>query len=514
MLFDASGNVIATLGLACPPPWEVRESGKHPGRCYFFNLYTDVSAWSLPPWPGLSAVVHGNAPTQLSPDPNLHRVDIAASGVASDTSGRDEGTWQRRVVTASPHKTQPRGPLMPAGFTSQHPEHSSTSAAGYLFNSTREVPPLNAVKLATPSDGPAAGLEPPSLSKSARMAAIRQGSSQGGTPPSIIGGWHVTHYSAPTLPSQPPPALLEPTLPAHNSSVHLSSSPSASPSTLTKSERLAALRKGVKAPPSPTFIDRKLGQPSVACGDLPDPPSPSFPVSSPKTVLRVGGTVTKSMDPATADGCFNLGAVPTDEHVRSALRGLTSPSLGDSESTVSLSQRSSSEDTSAPPSSPPSRRRTSPLLAPFRVLGGLGSGGYAVVVAAECTSGNLRGQRFALKCVAKERCFSRFGTHDRDLEQLQVELRLMTEVPPSPFLQRCHRAFESATDCFFVMDLVAGGDLFFHLQRRIQASGGGFSEHEARGLLAGVVLALEHLHLHGFLHRDIKVRTCLCTGGE
>jgi serine/threonine protein kinase len=87
----------------------------------------------------------------------------------------------------------------------------------------------------------------------------------------------------------------------------------------------------------------------------------------------------------------------------------------------------------------------------------------------------------------------------------------MTELPFSPFLQRCHMAFESPTDLFFVVDHVGGGDLFFHLVQRITEQGWGFSEGEARVLLSEAILALEHLHAHGMMHRDVKVRGCVCS---
>lgn len=81
----------------------------------------------------------------------------------------------------------------------------------------------------------------------------------------------------------------------------------------------------------------------------------------------------------------------------------------------------------------------------------------------------------------------------------------MSEIPPSPFLQRCHTAFESPSSVFFIIDLLKGGDLFTHLERRLDLSGDGFTEDEGRILLSEVVLGIEHLHSNGFIHRDIKV---------
>jgi hypothetical protein len=36
-----------------PPPWELRESARYPGRCYYFNVETCESTWVRPfPYPG------------------------------------------------------------------------------------------------------------------------------------------------------------------------------------------------------------------------------------------------------------------------------------------------------------------------------------------------------------------------------------------------------------------------------------------------------------------------------
>ena len=93
--------------------------------------------------------------------------------------------------------------------------------------------------------------------------------------------------------------------------------------------------------------------------------------------------------------------------------------------------------------------------APVRVLDGLGQGGYSCVVACEHTA---TGQPFALKVISKSKV-----SRKRDRARLRLELSVMMELPPSPFLQRCHMAFESPSQLFFVLDFVSGGDLFFHL---------------------------------------------------
>ena len=130
------------------------------------------------------------------------------------------------------------------------------------------------------------------------------------------------------------------------------------------------------------------------------------------------------------------------------------------------------------------------------VTGGLGLGGCAVVVRAEHKH---TGRNFALKVISKSKV-----RKSQEVQGLAVEVEILTKVL-SPYLLKGYETVQNAHEVFLVMELVEGGDLFHHLVRRVNEKGSGFSEKEARVILAEIVLALEAMHDAGFIHRNVKV---------
>jgi serine/threonine protein kinase len=146
-----------------------------------------------------------------------------------------------------------------------------------------------------------------------------------------------------------------------------------------------------------------------------------------------------------------------------------------------------------------------PTSAPlFTVVGGLGMGGYSTVVKVLHLKTNIE---YAMKVVTKNISDNQ-AKRENHKKQLTNELNFMTKVSPSPFLQRCHYCFESPTCVYFVVDLNTSGDLFHHLVNRVNF-GTIFSEQEVRILLAELYLALEHLHKHNIVHRDVKIENVM-----
>ena len=124
-------------------------------------------------------------------------------------------------------------------------------------------------------------------------------------------------------------------------------------------------------------------------------------------------------------------------------------------------------------------------------------------------------QRYvALKVLSKERLLCAGPAAAREVLR---EKRALLAVQPHPFLTALHATFQDATRLFLVLELGLGGDLRGILIRR-QRRRRGLDDDRLRGALqleharfyaAALVLALSHLHAHGFVYRDLKPENVL-----
>jgi serum/glucocorticoid-regulated kinase 2 len=94
------------------------------------------------------------------------------------------------------------------------------------------------------------------------------------------------------------------------------------------------------------------------------------------------------------------------------------------------------------------------------------------------------------------------------VERNQVEHtkseREILETADHPFLMKLHFAFQTNTKLYLVMDMITGGELFFHLKNDRR-----FKEPRARLYCAEIVLGIGYLHAMDVIYRDLKPENIL-----
>ncbi|OBZ72473.1 Serine/threonine-protein kinase 32A [Grifola frondosa] len=100
---------------------------------------------------------------------------------------------------------------------------------------------------------------------------------------------------------------------------------------------------------------------------------------------------------------------------------------------------------------------------------------------------------YALKYIDKARCIKQ-----KAIANIIQERRLLEEID-HPFIVNLRYAFQDDENCFFVLDLMLGGDLRFHLERLRR-----LPEEAVRFWVAELSCALEYLHRQRIIHRDLK----------
>ncbi|KAK0421219.1 hypothetical protein QR680_015121 [Steinernema hermaphroditum] len=124
----------------------------------------------------------------------------------------------------------------------------------------------------------------------------------------------------------------------------------------------------------------------------------------------------------------------------------------------------------------------------------IGRGGFGEVYG--CRKADT-GKMYAMKCLDKKRIKMKQG------ETLALNERIMLSLVSTgqdcPFIVCMTYAFQTSDKLCFILDLMNGGDLHYHLSQH-----GVFTESEMMFYAAEVILGLEHMHNRSVVYRDLK----------
>jgi len=131
----------------------------------------------------------------------------------------------------------------------------------------------------------------------------------------------------------------------------------------------------------------------------------------------------------------------------------------------------------------------------YRVVGTtLGKGATGEVVLVKSKSDN---QEHALKS------FRKHQLSEQEMKHLTREVQICLAVD-HPGIARLHDVYDTQNEMFLVMECCSGGELFDRLEER-----GQYTEQDAADATLQMLLALNYLHKHRIVHRDIKLENFL-----
>jgi serum/glucocorticoid-regulated kinase 2 len=121
----------------------------------------------------------------------------------------------------------------------------------------------------------------------------------------------------------------------------------------------------------------------------------------------------------------------------------------------------------------------------------------ALLVSSHCLQKDT-GKIFAMKVLKKAQLVAR-----KQVAHTKTERKVLEDIS-HPFVCNLKYAFQTDTKLYMVFDFFNGGELFFHLK-----ANGRFQEERAKYYAAEIVCALECLHQHTIVYRDLKPENVL-----
>jgi serine/threonine protein kinase len=132
----------------------------------------------------------------------------------------------------------------------------------------------------------------------------------------------------------------------------------------------------------------------------------------------------------------------------------------------------------------------------------LGTGGFASVFLVQKKGGTDDGRLYAMKVLENNS-----AVQNDNIQCTITELRVLDAICNHPFLTTLHYVFQTEYYLCIVLDYMSGGDLFAVSRDR------GIDEYDVRIYIGEIIMALEHLHRLGVMHRDVKLENILLDSG-
>lgn len=130
----------------------------------------------------------------------------------------------------------------------------------------------------------------------------------------------------------------------------------------------------------------------------------------------------------------------------------------------------------------------------------LGKGSYAVVKAAYSRKHQ---KQVAIKIVTKRKAPDDYLT-----KFLPREIQVMKHLD-HPNVVRMHEAIETSSRIYLILDMADNGDLLDYIR-----SNGALKEEKARNFFKQLLDAVDYIHNHGIVHRDLKCENLLLNRDE
>mmetsp|Transcript_11407 Transcript_11407/g.19248 ORF Transcript_11407/g.19248 Transcript_11407/m.19248 type:complete len:187 (-) Transcript_11407:513-1073(-) len=131
----------------------------------------------------------------------------------------------------------------------------------------------------------------------------------------------------------------------------------------------------------------------------------------------------------------------------------------------------------------------------------IGAGAFAVV---KRSTHKKSGHVVALKTYEKKNL-----VQEEASQALHREIYILASLK-HPNIMRLHEVIDLRTNVHLVMELCSGTNLFHQLKKRKPYQR--FSEQESAPIFAQIVSAVQYMHSHGIVHRDLKLDNILIDG--